>query len=131
MTDRDARPRCVAAVALDDRGRVLLIRHRTRGVEVPGGKCRRYESDHDALVREVREETGLVVAHVGDLLGVERADAYVCRVYPVVPWPGEPVAGDDALDAWWGEPREVADGTMPQDYVYVLMALDRRRRETA
>jgi 8-oxo-dGTP pyrophosphatase MutT (NUDIX family) len=122
---------CVAAVALDARGRVLLIRHRTRGgAEVPGGKALPGEADDAAVAREVREETGLRVMRVGALLGVDRQPTYVARVYAADVDPGEPAPGDDATEAWWGEPREVAGGTMPQDYEFVLRALDRRRMET-
>ena len=57
---------CVGAVIKDGPGRLLLIK---RGHEpgkglwsIPGGRVEAGESDADALVREVREETGLVVA---------------------------------------------------------------------
>jgi len=63
---------CVGAVIKDDAGRLLLIK---RGHEpaagrwsIPGGRIEAGESDVDALVREVREGTGLEVA-AGRLLG--------------------------------------------------------------
>jgi ADP-ribose pyrophosphatase YjhB (NUDIX family) len=55
----------VAAVVLDPIGRIVLVRHR-RGDSVyhllPGGGVEARETLEEALVREVREETGFEVA---------------------------------------------------------------------
>ena len=104
---------CVGAIVVDDGGRLLLVR---RGQEpargtwsVPGGRVEAGESDEEATVREVLEETGLVVV-CGRLVGtVERAapggGVYVIRDYLCRAAPGSDVdavrAGDDAADARW------------------------------
>ena len=102
---------CVGAVIHDETGRMLLI---LRGHEpgkglwsIPGGRIEPSESDQQALVREVREETGLEVA-CGRLLGaVERpglAGAVVeIRDYQASVLPGSPAAtaADDAADVRW------------------------------
>lgn len=52
-----------AAVILDARGRVLLVKHSygMQNWELPGGAAESEESVADTAVREVREETGLRV----------------------------------------------------------------------
>ena len=72
MTERDGAVPCVGGLAYDDEGRLLLIQ---RGHEpgrglwsVPGGRVEAGEDDAAALVREMREETGLEVVP-GPLIG--------------------------------------------------------------
>ena len=61
----------VAACALvrDSEGRVLLVRHRLRGWDIPGGHVEAGEDLLAALQREVAEETGFRIS-VGPLAGV-------------------------------------------------------------
>jgi 8-oxo-dGTP pyrophosphatase MutT (NUDIX family) len=55
----------VTAAIFDDDGRILLARHSNGGVWVtPGGAIDPDEAPQDAVVREVWEETGLVVRPV-------------------------------------------------------------------
>ena len=95
---------CVGALAYDHSGRLLLVQRANepgRGLwSLPGGRVEPGEDDAAALVREMAEETGLLV-QPGDLVGrvrrghFEIAD-YRCRVLG-----GTLLAGDDALDARW------------------------------
>lgn len=60
----------VLGVVLDERGRVLLFRHTYRPFApwgLPSGLLKPNESPSEAIVREVREETGLVVEVVETL----------------------------------------------------------------
>jgi 8-oxo-dGTP diphosphatase len=101
---------CVGAVVHDAAGRLLLIQrghdpHRGRW-SLPGGRIEPGESPEQAVVREVREETGLDV-RVGPAAGavVIPAGAVEYEVTDFVCTPldpaARPVAGDDADGVAW------------------------------
>jgi ADP-ribose pyrophosphatase YjhB (NUDIX family) len=103
-------------VIRDDAGRLLLIK---RGHEpgkglwsIPGGRVEAGESDAAAVVREVREETGLIVVP-GRLIGSVRRPAdgdggvFDIRDYAAAVTGGALVPGDDADDAVWAGPAEL------------------------
>jgi 8-oxo-dGTP diphosphatase len=110
---------CVGAVIKDETGRLLLIR---RGHEpgkglwsIPGGRIEPGESDELALVREVREETGLDVT-AGRLIGAVRRPAGMLstpgavldiRDYAAVVTGGTLIPGDDADDAVWADAADL------------------------
>jgi len=101
--------RCVGAVITRDSGELLLVK---RGREpeagrwsLPGGRVEAGESDQVALVREVREETGLMV-RAGQLVGSVRRPGpggvtFDIWDYTAFVTGGELVAGDDAADVRW------------------------------
>jgi 8-oxo-dGTP diphosphatase len=110
------RIRCVGAVIKDAGGRLLLIRRGQPPGEglwsLPGGRAEAGESDRDAVIREVREETGLSVAP-GEFLGaVERpapgGGVFDIRDFAAVVTGGQLAAGDDAADAAWVTPAQLA-----------------------
>jgi len=105
----------VGAIITDDTGRLLLIQ---RGHEpeagrwsLPGGRVRPGESDPQAVVREVHEETGLWV-EPGRLVGAVERPAPGGAVFDIYDYAarvsgGQLVAGDDAADARWIEPGDI------------------------
>jgi ADP-ribose pyrophosphatase YjhB (NUDIX family) len=107
---------CVGAVINDGQGRLLLIK---RGHEpgaglwsLPGGRIEPGETDAEALVREMLEETGLAV-EPGRLLGrVQRpglgGSIIDIRDYAATVIGGTLRAGDDAADARWAGGAELA-----------------------
>jgi ADP-ribose pyrophosphatase YjhB (NUDIX family) len=102
MTQRDGAVPCVGGLAYDERGRLLLVRRANepgRGLwSIPGGRVEPGEDDAAALVREMREETGLDVAP-GPLVGTVRRGRFVIADYRCSVVGGALRAGDDALDA--------------------------------
>jgi 8-oxo-dGTP diphosphatase len=106
---------CVGAVAVDAE-QILLIRRGTPPAEgfwsVPGGRVERGETMAEAVVRELREETGLAGV-CNSLIGwVERIGEgfhYVIFDFDVTVLDAKaPVAGDDAAEAVWFSLAEVA-----------------------
>lgn len=99
---------CVGAVAVADDALLLVRRgHGPAAGEwsVPGGRVEPGETVAEAVLREVREETGLDVV-CGDLLGwVERIDDdhhFVILDFTVTCLDlVDPVAGDDAAEVAW------------------------------
>ena len=107
---------CVGAIITDRAGRLLLIRRGhppARGLwSVPGGRVEPGETDERALVREIREETGLAV-RVGRLVGAVRRSGpggvvFDIRDYAATVTGGTLTPGDDADDARWAGPEELA-----------------------
>lgn len=101
--------KCVGAIVLDDAHRLLLVRRGRPPDEgrwsLPGGRVEPGESDGEAVVREVREETGLTVA-VGPLAGTVHRPAPGGGVYEINDYlasvtGGRLAPGDDAADVRW------------------------------
>ena len=102
---------CVGALAYDAAGRLLLVRRANepgRGLwSLPGGRVEKGENDAAALVREMAEETGLVV-QPGALVGRVRRGRYEIADYRCQVVGGTLLAGDDALDARWCDATAMA-----------------------
>ena len=106
---------CVGAVVVED-GRLLLVRRgRPPGAgewSIPGGRVEAGELVADAVVRELREETGIDGVCGPLLTWVELVgeDHHFVVLDFTVRAPGgqAPVAGDDAAEAAWVPLDQVA-----------------------
>lgn len=112
MTERDHSVPCVGGLTYDPEGRLLLIQRAHepgRGLwSLPGGRVEPGEDDAAALVREMAEETGLVVLP-GQLVGRVRRGRYLIADYRCTVVGGSLRAGDDALDARWCDAAALAE----------------------
>jgi len=121
---------CVGAVVTDGQGRLLMIK---RGHEpgaglwsIPGGRIEPGETDAEALVREMLEETGLAV-EVGRLIGsVQRPgpDGAVIdiRDYAATVTGGTLRPGDDAADARWVDIRDLGSLEITEGLIDALIS---------
>jgi 8-oxo-dGTP diphosphatase len=119
---------CVGGVIKDDQGRLLLIKRGhapSAGLwSLPGGRIEPGETDAEALVREMREETGLAV-EPGRLLGSVRrpgqgGDVLDIRDYAATVTGGTLRAGDDAAEARWVAPGELESLPITEGLVEAL-----------
>jgi 8-oxo-dGTP diphosphatase len=107
---------CVGGIAVHDGALLLIRRGRGPGAgewSVPGGRVERDELLAEAVVRELREETGLEGV-CGPLVGwVERFDDgnhFVILDFEVTVLDDQtPVAGDDAAEVAWVPLEDVID----------------------
>ena len=104
-----SRQACVGAIIRDGSGRVLLVRRANepgRGLwSLPGGRVEPGEGEEAAIVREVLEETGLVV-RVEALVGRVSIGRYDIGDYACTVTGGTLAAATDADDVAWTVPGE-------------------------
>jgi len=118
----------VGAVVTDGRGRLLMIK---RGHEpgaglwsIPGGRIEPGETDAEALVREMFEETGLAV-EAGRLIGrVQRpgpnGTVIDIRDYAATVTGGTLRPCDDAADARWVDLADLASLEITEGLIQAL-----------
>ena len=138
------RPVLGVGAVIFDAGRVLLVRRGHAPLKgewsLPGGAVETGETLEAAILREVREETGLDVA-VGRLVEVvDRIHRvpdgrveyhYVVVDYLCVPAGNRPMPGSDAADARWVALAELDDyGLSPTARAVINKALAVRSEET-
>jgi mutator protein MutT len=100
----------VAVAIIEQAGKFLITQRKSEGPfaglwELPGGKCLDGEDPADCVVREVREETGLVVAPAARACVIEHAyseytveiHAFFCRIRQ-----GTPSCFASQASAWIG-----------------------------
>ena len=132
---RELRPG-VAAVIQDGAGQILLQRRSDNGLwGLPGGSVEIGVTVRDAIVREVREETGLSV-EVVRLIGVYSdpriqivrypdgnvvhyiSSLFACRIVA-----GDLQTGDETLDLRFFDPTDLPDDLVPMHRIRIQDAL--------
>ena len=124
----------------DGRGRVLLVQRARPPFlgrwGLPGGFCEWKETTERCCARETVEETGLTV-RVGELRGVYSKPSRdprghnVTVLYAARRVRGRAKGGDDAADARWFTPREIARLKFAFDHLEIVreqLARDRAAR---
>jgi ADP-ribose pyrophosphatase YjhB (NUDIX family) len=119
----------VGAIVVHPDGRVLLVR-RGRPPSLgdwtlPGGKVEAGESVTDAVVREVREETGLKVRVEREVCVYElRRDGHAYDIHEILCTPLEADAplrpGDDADDVAWFVVRDLERIGVRRDAIEIV-----------
>ncbi|SFW92567.1 NUDIX hydrolase [Amycolatopsis australiensis] len=103
--------RCVGGIVFDPQGRLLLIRRAhdpgSGQWSLPGGRVEPGESDEAAVVRELREETGLDVIP-GTLVGTVTRGRFEIHDYACAATGGVLTAGDDATEARWSDAADLS-----------------------
>lgn len=121
----------VDSLTRDDGGRLLLVRRGRPPFEgrwaLPGGFVEIGETTEEACIRETREETGLEV-EIERLAGVySRPDRdprghTVSAVYRCRAVGGDLRGGDDAAEARWFAPHELATLAFAFDHAEIVAA---------
>ena len=112
----------VAGLVMNDKDEVLLINSPNRGWEYPGGMVESGETLSEALIREIKEETGVdaeITGFIGicknikkDIVNID----FVCRSIG-----GEPTTSEESTDVKWIKKNDVLR--------YVTFPLTRKRLE--
>jgi 8-oxo-dGTP diphosphatase len=78
-----------AAIVLNDKNEVLLIKGPRRGWEMPGGQVEEGESLKDAVIRETKEESGIDIEVVKFCGIFQNTEGSICNTLFL----GKPVGG--------------------------------------
>src|SRR5215472_12140654 len=132
------RPYLAVSAAIFHDGRVLIVRRARPPAHglytLPGGGVELGETLEQAVIREVREETGLAIAPLA-LVGFREAIARdaagrVERHFVILPFAARWVAGEISLseelaEAHWREPREIAGLKTTEGLAEIVAAAER------
>ncbi|GAB3068121.1 8-oxo-dGTP diphosphatase [Salinicoccus sesuvii] len=106
----------------NDKGQILIqdrMKQNWPGVTFPGGHIEKNESFHDAVVREVFEETGLTIRNP-KLCGVKQfqtanEERYIVFFYKAKEYEGELTSSAEG-EVFWIEPDALKNYTLANDF---------------
>ena len=92
----------VAGLVRNDKDEILLLKSPNRGWEYPGGMVEPGEALQDALIREIKEETGVDVEITGFIGVCKNIQKDVVNIdFSCKHTGGELAMGDESLDVKW------------------------------
>ncbi len=97
----------LTVVCLIEDGDRLLLQNRTKkdwqGYALPGGHVERGESFVDAVIREMKEETGLDISHP-QLVGIKQFPIengrYIVLLFKATEWSGHVTSSEEGAMEW-------------------------------
>lgn len=91
-----------AAVVLNEKEEILLVKSPNRGWEIPGGQVEQGEALRDAAVREVLEESGIHV-EITAFCGIFQTVSHsICNtIFLAKPNGGHLTTSDESLEVGW------------------------------
>ncbi|MER6445327.1 NUDIX hydrolase [Streptomyces venezuelae] len=116
----------VAGAVVREDGHLLAVRRADNGTwEPPGGVLELHETPQEGVIREVHEETGIVV-DVAELTGIYKnlAAGVVALVFRCRPVGGAETTSDETTAVRWLTPGEVSERMSEVYAVRLLDALD-------
>lgn len=105
-------------LVLNQNGKILLVKSPLRGWEFPGGMVERGESPLKALMREVREESGVAVT-VRELAGIyTNLDRDIVNLdFRCDYRAGELATSEESVEVGWFSPQEAVRMVTNEKYV--------------
>jgi len=99
-----------AVTTLNEDGHILLIKSPTRGWEIPGGQVEQGEPISLAAVREVEEESGIIVEIVSFCGIFQTVSRSICNfLFLGTPVGGQLTASEESLEVGWFEMPQALD----------------------
>lgn len=100
----------VAGLVCNDKDEILLLKSPQRGWEYPGGMVEPGEALQDALIREIKEETGVDVEIIGFIGVCKNIQKDIVNIdFSCKCTGGELVTSDESLDVKWVSKDEALD----------------------
>ena len=101
-------PVAVGALLINEQGQVLACHRRgeSDNLCLPGGKREEGETDEEALVRELREETGLTPTKFEKIFNRWDGAGFFFLVYRVTEWYGD-LKNEEGLLSGWVAPSDL------------------------
>ncbi len=129
----ESQPHPAASAVLRRDGRYLLVKRGAPPAELqyafPGGRCEPDEAPETAALRELQEETGIAARNPRFFAQYDLPSEgwhYFLSVYIVdFDYAAEPTASDDALEAEWFTPAEIAELPVPESVRDCLLRLEK------